>query len=209
MSAKDPSEQVAEAFVSRRRENLSTRGKILDAAISVIEREGVERATVRAIAAEAGVNIAAINYHYRSKEELMNAAIESTWRQASGDLRELLTVKPDAIAEGIEALILYLLRGGRDFPNVTRAHLLGAGPSGPSPAIVEERRAFFAESARIVAAALGIPCDEALVIRTCSFFFFCFYSALVPQSLPPEISSGDFSLCAKILAKDYLEGIAR
>lgn len=139
----------------------------------------------------------------------MEAAIDSSWKHAAEDLRKFLDVDPDAIGDGIEALLLYLLRGGKTYPNVTRAYLLGAGSSGPSPLILEGQKAFVAEFAGMVAEAVGIPCDEALVVRTGALYFFCLYTALVPKSLPEAVTGDDFSLCARVLSDDYLRGIVR
>ena len=205
---KNTERKVDEAFSSRNDREGSTRERILGAAVAVIEREGAERTTVRTIAAEAGVNVAAISYHYRSKEELMEAAVVSTWSHAVEDMRKFLEVDPGAIGEGVEALVLYLLKGGRYYPNLIRAHIFGGG-GGPYPVIMEGLKAFMAESAGIVATALGQHCDEASIIRTSALYFFCLYAALVPESLPPEIGSGDLQVCASLLTKDYLASLGR
>ena len=209
MKAKDPAARVAAAMRGAPVAEPSTRDRILGAALSIIEKEGAGKATVRAIAAEAGVNIAAINYHYRTKEELMDAAISSSWKHASEDLRKFLEVDAEAIGSGIEALLLYLLRGGKTFPNVTSAYLLGAGSSGPSPLILESQKAFVEEFAGIIAKALGIPRDDALVARTGALYFFCLYTALVPGSLPGALTRDDFALAARVLSEDYLRDIVR
>lgn len=52
-----------------------TKTKILEAAERVILDEGLEGATTRRITQEAGVNIAAVNYHFGSKEELAKALL--------------------------------------------------------------------------------------------------------------------------------------
>lgn len=54
----------------KKREEASTRDRILAAAERLFSHQGLERATIRGIAAEAGVNIAAVNYHFGSKEAL-------------------------------------------------------------------------------------------------------------------------------------------
>ncbi len=48
----------------------STRGRILDTAELLFAREGPTAVTLRAIAAAADVNVAAVNYHFGSKEKL-------------------------------------------------------------------------------------------------------------------------------------------
>ena len=47
-----------------------TRDKILSAAAEVFAKQGFEGATIRAITERAGVNVAAVNYHFRDKAEL-------------------------------------------------------------------------------------------------------------------------------------------
>ena len=53
----------------------STREKILNAAGEVFAEEGFEGATIRAITERAGVNVAAVNYHFRDKAELYTKVV--------------------------------------------------------------------------------------------------------------------------------------
>lgn len=55
----------------------STRQRLLTAAQAVIARVGWAGASSRTIAAEAGVNLALINYHFGSKAELLHAALDA------------------------------------------------------------------------------------------------------------------------------------
>ena len=48
----------------------------LDAAQHLFAREGYQSTSLRAITKKAGANIAAINYHFGSKEELLKFVIE-------------------------------------------------------------------------------------------------------------------------------------
>jgi len=57
-------------------DNLTTKDKIIEAALEIIAREGFQKVTVRKIAAMAGVNVAAVNYHFGSKEKVLNEALE-------------------------------------------------------------------------------------------------------------------------------------
>jgi AcrR family transcriptional regulator len=50
-----------------------TKEVILDAAEALFAEEGIEGASLRAITARAGVNLAAVNYHFQSKEGLVRA----------------------------------------------------------------------------------------------------------------------------------------
>src|SRR5450631_568164 len=52
-----------------------TRQKILDTAERLIGEQGYAATSLRQIIAEAGVNLAAVHYHFGSKEELLDAAV--------------------------------------------------------------------------------------------------------------------------------------
>ena len=53
----------------------NTRDKILNAAGEVFAEQGFEGATIRAITERAGVNVAAVNYHFRDKAELYTRVV--------------------------------------------------------------------------------------------------------------------------------------
>ena len=50
---------------------------LVEAAIRVMARDGVAKATTRAIAAEAGMALAAFHYSFRSKQELLENVLEA------------------------------------------------------------------------------------------------------------------------------------
>ena len=56
-------------------EETNTREKVLKATVQLLGKNGPEKLTIRQIAARAGVNVAAINYHFRSKENLVDEAV--------------------------------------------------------------------------------------------------------------------------------------
>lgn len=100
--------------------------RLLEAAIGEIERVGLGRLTVRAVAQAAGVNVAAVNYYFRSKEALVQAALEATIRHLVQDCElpiARMATEPEA---GLSELVLYLLEGGLRFPRIGKAHLHGA-----------------------------------------------------------------------------------
>ncbi|BCG59795.1 TetR/AcrR family transcriptional regulator [Paenibacillus sp. URB8-2] len=51
--------------------------QILDATVDLIREEGVEGVTLRRISAKAKVNLALVNYYYRSKDNLLGEAIRT------------------------------------------------------------------------------------------------------------------------------------
>jgi AcrR family transcriptional regulator len=54
---------------------MNTKDRILDAAERLFASDGFEATSLRAITAEANVNLAAVNYHFQSKEALVQAVI--------------------------------------------------------------------------------------------------------------------------------------
>jgi AcrR family transcriptional regulator len=54
---------------------MTTKDRILDAAERLFARDGIEATSLRAITTEAGVNLAAVNYHFQSKDALVTAVI--------------------------------------------------------------------------------------------------------------------------------------
>src|SRR5579871_1662400 len=57
-------------------ERLDTKSKILDAAEKLFGIKGFEATSLRDITATAQVNLAAVNYHFQSKDSLIDAVIE-------------------------------------------------------------------------------------------------------------------------------------
>ena len=72
---KAPPRLLAEADVGE------TKAKILDAAFRRLAREGYAALSMREIARDAGVNHALINYHFRSKDQLVIAVLDAANRQ--------------------------------------------------------------------------------------------------------------------------------
>jgi AcrR family transcriptional regulator len=52
-----------------------TKEKLLDAAECLFARRGFEEVSIRELATEAGVNVAAVNYHFQTKENLFREVI--------------------------------------------------------------------------------------------------------------------------------------
>ncbi|NLV15597.1 MAG: TetR family transcriptional regulator [Syntrophomonadaceae bacterium] len=54
-----------------------TKNKIIDATLDIIASEGVQNVTIRKIAAIAAVNVAAVNYHFGSKDVVITDALKT------------------------------------------------------------------------------------------------------------------------------------
>lgn len=73
----------------------NTRQAILNAAAKIFATNGYAAATTRAIASEAKVNLALINYHFFSKEELYRATVEMLFE----DLAKPMMALPDRVTD--------------------------------------------------------------------------------------------------------------
>lgn len=71
--------------------------RIVDAAREHFMRDGYENATVRRIAAEAGVDVAMVYYHFGNKEGLFNASVLDTPQHPLHQLANLLDDGPGEI----------------------------------------------------------------------------------------------------------------
>ncbi len=105
-------------------ESAGTREEILLATIACIERDGLDGLTVRAIAREASVNVAAINYHFGTKEKLIAEVLRFTLRNAFSldQLDERLASGTDLRA-AVEEFVVEYLHDGVRHPQIAQAHM--------------------------------------------------------------------------------------
>ena len=64
-----------ELIVTPTQQDDSAKGLVLEAAQRLFAREGFEKVSMRTLTQEAGVNLASVNYHFRSKQGLIDAVI--------------------------------------------------------------------------------------------------------------------------------------
>ena len=65
----------------------ATRDAILDAALVVIARDGLRAARMEDVAAEAGVSRQSVYYHFRSREEVLDALIDRGLSELASTIR--------------------------------------------------------------------------------------------------------------------------
>lgn len=85
----------------------AVRRRILDAGIVVFERHGYGRASMTAIAAEAGLSAGGLYTHFAGKEELFLAAFAAVVADEEASLTRAITESP-ATADGIAIAIDYV-----------------------------------------------------------------------------------------------------
>lgn len=89
--------------------------RIVDAAREHFMRDGYEKATVRRIAAEAGVDVAMVYYHFGNKEGLFNASVLDTPQHPLHQLANLLDEGPDEIGARLVRDVVQRWDGGASF----------------------------------------------------------------------------------------------
>src|SRR5689334_14589066 len=86
-----------------------TKQRILDAAERLIGEQGFAGTSLRQIIAEAGVNLAAVHYHFGSKEELLHALVQRKVGPVNEKRLELLD-RQVAAARGKPVPVVKVLR---------------------------------------------------------------------------------------------------
>ena len=95
---------------------LQTRQKLIEAAGPVFAEHGFHKATVRDITVRAGVNVAAINYHFRDKSELYAEclrAAQCTAMEAAGEWECPSDSSEDRLRHFIDRMVRRLLNPNR------------------------------------------------------------------------------------------------
>ncbi|MBI3150373.1 MAG: TetR/AcrR family transcriptional regulator [Betaproteobacteria bacterium] len=126
------------------RDQRDTKERILDAGEALFMEHGFEATSLRQITAAAGVNLAAVNYHFGSKEELFQAVLTRRLDPMNGERVRLLeqyerdmgerTLSCERILNAMFIPALRLARdnqrGGKNF-----LRLLGRAYADPAPFI--------------------------------------------------------------------------
>lgn len=111
--------------------------KIILATIECIEKYGISGATNRQIALAADVNIAAINYYFRTKEVLIRRCLEITLKNAF-DLSDIPSLPEGSAQERCIAILMDLITGGYHYPGITRFHFYNLLAEGKYDALLVE-----------------------------------------------------------------------
>ncbi|HEV2220385.1 MAG TPA: TetR/AcrR family transcriptional regulator [Casimicrobiaceae bacterium] len=149
------------------RDPATTKERILDAAEALFMEHGYEATSLRAITAAAEANLAAVNYHFGSKEALFQAVLTrrlDPMNQARVELLTRLEAAAGSRPLSCERILMALLipplklardpeRGGKDF-----LRLLGRAYADPAPFI----RRFLSEQYAVMIARFKAAFGRAL-----------------------------------------------
>ena len=141
-----------------------TKRRILDTAEELFMEHGFEATSLRLITTAAGVNLAAANYHFGSKEELFQAVFTRRLDPMNRDRMALLAAyeaaavgKPLTCEKIISAMFIPALRLARDHEQGGKnfLRLLGRAYADPAPFIREFLSSQYAEMIGRFRAAFG------------------------------------------------------
>ena len=105
--------KAAEQEISTK--SAETRKRILEAALTCFRQRGFEAATMREIAAEAGMSVGAAYYYFDSKEAIVMAFYERSQREM-----EPMTAKALALSRDLEERLRALIAVNAVWPGVSR-----------------------------------------------------------------------------------------
>lgn len=155
--------------IGRRRQQRGEerRSALIDATLRIIEEDGLEGVTHRRVADAAGVPLAATTYYFSSKEDLMQAAMESLIAREAANLRAITELVLErgqmSLEEGMEAIIAWqaeLLRNHRMERFAEFELYLRVARTAPRPDDLPEWPDAFHEVAVAALRALGLEDPE-------------------------------------------------
>lgn len=91
--------------------DVSTEQKIKEAAKRVFQKKGFGLTRTRDIAKEAGINLALLNYYYRSKENLFEIVMQESLEEMFSYLEHIMNNKQTTLTEKIDAGVLRYIEG--------------------------------------------------------------------------------------------------
>ncbi|MHB8095480.1 MAG: TetR/AcrR family transcriptional regulator [Candidatus Aminicenantales bacterium] len=101
----------------------SVEEKIILAAIACVADQGLQSLTIRRVAEMAGVNSAAINYYFRSKDKLVAIVLSRTMREMITLPEEILADATLGSKERVVRFFNALMDGVILYPGITIAHI--------------------------------------------------------------------------------------
>lgn len=89
--------------------DVSTEERIKDAARMIFTKKGFLATTIRDIATEADINVASVNYYFRSKEKLFAFIMEETIQKLFNKIEPVLNDENTSLFQKIEVCVGYYI----------------------------------------------------------------------------------------------------
>lgn len=144
--------------------------KILAAAETLFSQNGVAQTSIRQITQLAGLNIAAVNYHFGSKDDLTEAVFERLMARVTDERQAALdhilaaaeaAGKPPSLAKIVSSFVLPYLGEGNEAQGVLMARFILTHRLEPNPGTKRIVEAYLNPLAKAYVAAFHKACPKA------------------------------------------------
>lgn len=122
----------------------STSAVILEALLTVVDEQGLDRVTVREVAREAGVSIGAVQHHFPTKEAMVSAAFAEVVRRIRERVAAHVAASDDVRAN-LRAVLHELLPLDERRRSEARVQVAFAARAATAPALAELQGVILAE----------------------------------------------------------------
>lgn len=132
-------ERTAKRVLETGRDQILERSrKIVEAAYDLLEDEGLEGLTIRAVLTKTGLSRRAFYERFEGKDDLVLAVFEQTIRKATQYFAELIA-KIDDPLERLKVILTFIVLGKGTLPNSNHSHRRGAALSREHLRLAESR----------------------------------------------------------------------
>lgn len=178
------------------KESSSTKDQLLESAVGLFAEKGFRDATCSEISRRAKANIAAINYHFGSKENLYRLSLRRAFEIANAKYPFQANLPEDAPSEDqLFANMNAIIRrnfddGPSGYLNRIMAHQV-SNPTAPQSLVIEEISTLQGNHLRkIISSIIGPMSPQALEAAKTNIIALCVFPRLAPamrQHLFPEV----------------------
>ncbi|GAA4490905.1 TetR/AcrR family transcriptional regulator [Rhodococcus olei] len=162
----------AEKSDLRREAGQRTRDGLLTAAVELLAVRGQEGVTLREITESAGVNVAAVSYHFGSLKGLCDSAIEyALERYLDAQVQELVSLESSSTLQELAAafarpMVRALAAGGSELATIRTVARVGIDPPQGWERLAGKFEQARREAVRVLAVCLPGVDEQELVFRT-------------------------------------------
>ncbi len=180
-----------------------TRNKAIEAALVILERDGVSGLTFDALARESGISKGGLLHQFRTKNGVLEALADYHSQHFQRVAQRFLAEEGASKAEPTVASRIAIYRASADQPHSVARAVLATLIANPSPELLEKFRAQDAESLKKIAE--ESPDADLALIRLLAASGLAFATLLGMSSLSPQDRE---RLYARLLDEQAWTGIA-
>lgn len=175
------------------------RAAVLAALAEIAMNDGLEEVSFRDVAARAGVSVGAVQYHFGTKDDLLEQAFTALTDGFLGQIEEIATTPGDPL-DALHEVLALLLPLDEESVAAARLWLTFAARAAVTPRLAQVQARAQAQARAAIAEALqrgqragsvdpGVHCAEAAVTVAALVDGLTVHSALDPAGTPPELAA--------------------